>query len=315
MIGRRRLMMSALSKKEDIPVWDGTTVTTPAQDAEGYYLIHNAEEFECFRRQNPLQVSNKKCKIMNDFAYNVNWLDYASWGTAAPSNVCTMTSMGVAEIDGQGHIIYGLYVPEGQLQIFIGAVHDLRIYAFYHKAWYGLIETPTFNNIVMVGIGTSYVARFTGSSSVIKNCLIKAGLLAQTYTDTMSFWGYRPNCHVARNVAVIGDIYGSGGAGILARDSAQYYTVQNCFSVVNLHGGNSYSLAGIPSASSVFDKCYYDSNLCSATHRQGTGVDVKTQAFVDTLNANIDSDANLSGCTKWKLQTKGMLAGWPDLDF
>jgi len=101
----------------------------------------------------------------------------------------------------------------------------------------------------------------------------------------------------------------------LGRDTIhEIATLINCWAsaFVSSTNGTARSLTG--STSSEFINCYSDHTKFITSTVQGvakTTDEIKSQNFVDLLNANIDGNSTLTGCTKWKLGTDN----YPTLDF
>lgn len=344
---RRRALMIA-SQSNSIPVWDGVTVTTPAL-VDGYYQIVDGATLKGFIA---LLINNKKGKIINDFALNDDYDNYSSWDTSPPPNLWnpTYTKYSAylpAEINGQGHTIYGLY---GNTPLFpwlnddvtpTFSVHDLRLkcayrpsvnlsyvsgFLFYNnmnftslKSLYnieihGIARALGGSNIATVGLGGKIENGDTGAN--VHSILVNATMTGSQYYPAGC--GLEPSgTSSIKNMGFIGTCtaetgHGSKAAGIVSGDGSRTVNINNAWtsSIVYAVNGSkalSYNKGTITNG-------YYDSTIkLPATVAQGTAkttTEIKSQAFVDLLNLNLPS-----GCTPWKLETKGLLAGWPVLDF
>ena len=314
LLRRRALMIAA--QQNTVPVWDGVTVTTPAL-VDGYYEIYDGATLAGF---NALAVDNKKGRVTADFALNRNWENYNSWGTTPPSSALPnpSTSLG-SEFDGGGHTIYGLYTVYGLLKCTI--MHHLKVHGALLK------NTMLFNGVS--GDTKAYACEFVGNIENTSSC---GAYGYRNYTSEfvphdLSFYGivktttqsgglYGQNYYPIKNCSAIGSIivpsgnsaYVGGGWG---SDDSTTKSVNNCFESMlfsNPSGtSNAFGLGASVSMS------YYDSTKIGAAIPQGiakTTDEIKSQAFVNLLNANVPA-----GCLQWKLETKGLLTGWPVLNF
>lgn len=328
MSGRRRLMMSALSKKEDIPVWDGTTVTTP-KIVDGMYEIYDAATWLGYIQMGDQHIWGN---VTADFAFNANWEDWESWGTTPPSNVYPSMDKTICGIHGNGHSVYGIYQKSQSGPIvghLISGLDKIRILGVYKHERCGISVCDTLNSTTVVKdiVCAGYFSGYSSFADSLlgggKNILMFGDFV---YGHDSSFCsGIVNRSSTLYNCAAVGSLIigwtGNGNfeAGLVKGNATLY----GCWSSVdfkNAAGGYISGRSTLASGSATMpSECYYDSvRSADATQKQGTPkttAEIKSQAFVNQLNANIDSDTNLAGCTKWKLQTKGMLAGWPDLDF
>ncbi len=341
LLRRRALMIAA--QQNTVPVWDGVTVTTPAL-VDGYYQIVDGATLKGFIA---LLINNKRGKIINDFALNDDYDNYSSWDTSPPPNLWnptyTKNAYLPAEINGQGHTIYGLY---GNIPLFpwlnydvssTFSVHDLRLkcayrpsvnssyvsgFLFYNnmnftslKSLYnieihGIARAIGGLNIATVGLGGKIENGDTGAN--VHSILVNATMTGSQYYPAGC--GLEPSgTSSIKNMGFIGTCtaetgYGSKAAGIVSGDGSRTVNINNAWtsSIVYAAGGSkvlSYNKGTITNG-------YYDSTVkLPATVAQGiakTTAEIKTQAFVDLLNANLPA-----GCTPWKLGTDN----YPTLDF
>jgi len=298
-----------------IPVWDGVTVTTPAL-VDGYYQIYDGATLVGF---NALAVANKKAKVVADFALNDGWENYNAWLTTPPSNSMPAhsTSSGL-EFDGGSHTIYGLLTDVGLAKCTV----------FHHIKIHGALFT-----------GSSGIFNGIGLSSNAYCCQIVGNLKS---TVQAGFFGYRFYQASAHDLAVYGSIISVGSFGLFF-GTAYEITVKNSCVVGNLTTYSSFNYRGgfwgyNDSTAKAINNCfesltfdsggtvnafgynattitnsYYDSDKIGSANPQGlakTTAEMKSPAFVDLLNAHVPS-----GSLNWKLETVGLLAGWPVHDF
>ena len=142
-------------------------------------------------------------------------------------------------------------------------------------------------------------------------------LLDIDYTGGYACGGFGVNAYAftLKNSAVIGSVKGAWGT---ARTGAflgsRYYTgnvatLINCWASAFVSSTNGTARSLTRSTSSVFTNCYSDHTKFITSTVQGiakTTAEIKSQAFVDLLNANLPA-----GCTPWKLGTDN----YPTLDF
>ena len=333
----RRAMISAA--KSRLNCWDGVTVTTPAL-VDGYYQIVDGATLAGF---NALSVNNKKGRVTADFALNENYDNYETWGTIAPANFWsykTTEAGSIAEFDGQGHSIYGLYgsgaLLAGSGLGTNGIIKNIKLLNFYKKdtsidhhssvILWDLNCSPSnfIFNIIAMGthdlgniadnsykIGgiirtlSAYSANSNAHSLLskikfinVKDCSIGGVASSNGYTG-----GTLRNCG---SICSTDGGYYTGHGGVVGSNSTAIYN--NCWSsshmTIQLNGDTPVAIG----PGSSFVNCYYDSTKLVGT-AQGvakTTAEIKTQAFVDLLNATLPT-----GCTPWKLGTDN----YPTLDF
>ena len=321
LLRRRALMIAA--QQNTIPVWDGVTVTTPAL-VDGYYQIYDGATLMGFRKL-PSDGQYHKARLTADFAIN-DWKDFETWtATNAPPNklvtFATGTSMG--EFDGQDHTIYGMYLGDsGDGGRFFNESNytDISLHNIKFKG------CATFNFTPFADVWSAYNIIYEG------NCVDTStnfGLLFRYMTGQPNMHsilfkgkstGY--NSHgaligsseygvfVLKNIGIIGTVtdtdQDSYMGSIIGGNTP--VVLQNCWQSASLvkPGSNARALAA---PGSTFTNCYCDSTKIATGYVQGTPkttAEIKSQAFVDLLNANLPT-----GCTPWKLG----LDGYPTLDF
>jgi len=339
LLRRRALMIAA--QQNTIPVWDGVTVTTPAL-VDGYYEIYDGATLAGF---NALTVSNKKGRVTADFALNENYVNYENWGISAPANFWAykVTDAGsISEFDGQGHSIYGMY---GSGSLLAGAglgtngiVKNIKLLNFYKKDTaishhdgvilmelgcspsnliYNIIAEGThdlgsiYNNNDRVGGIVKRISESSANSNVhsllskIKfiNVLTSACPIGGVAAQASYSGGTLRNC--GSICSTDGGFYARHG-GVVGYNTTSIYN--NCWSSSHMAIQNNGATPVAIGPGSSFSKCYYDSTKLVGT-AQGiakTTDEIKTQAFVDLLNATLPA-----GCTPWKLGTDN----YPTLDF
>ena len=340
LLRRRALMIAA--QQNTVPVWDGVTVTTPAL-VDGYYEIVDGATLMGFIK---LLIQNRKGKIINDFALNDDYDNYSSWDTSPPPNLWnpTYTSGYVTEeINGQGHTIYGLY---GNTPLFpwvnsdvspTFSVHDLRLKCAYRPSvnfsWvsgflfymdmqftslkslynieiHGIARALSGSNFAIVGLGGQIGNGATGAN--VHSILVNATMTGSKYYP--SGCGLEPsNTSSLKNMGFIGTcttatVGGYYAAGIVSGDGGRIVNIDNAWTSSIVYGSNGSKVLSYNKG--TITNGYYDSTIkLPATVAQGTAKttdEIKSQAFVDLLNANLPA-----GCTPWKLGTDN----YPTLDF
>ena len=339
---RRRALMIAAQVDKPIPVWDGVTVTTPAL-VDGYYQIVDGATLKGFIA---LPINNRKGKIINDFALNDDYDNYSSWDTSPPPNLWNPTYTSgylAAEINGQGHTIYGLY---GNTPLFpwvntdvspTFSVHDLRLKCAYRPSvnfsWasgflfyndMNFTSKKSLYNIEIHGIARALSGSMfatVGLGGKIENGATGANVHSILVNATMTGSGYYPsgcglepsNTSSLKNMGFIGTcttatVGGYYAAGIVSGDGSKTVNINNAWTSSIVYGSNGSSVLSCNAG--TITNGYYDSTIkLPATVAQGTAKttdEIKSQAFVDLLNANLPA-----GCTPWKLGTDN----YPTLDF
>ena len=341
LLRRRALMMSA-AQQNTVPVWDGVTVTTPAL-VGGYYQIVDGATLMGFIK---LQIQNRKGKIINDFALNDDYDNYSSWDTSPPPILWNPTYESgylTAEINGQGHTIYGLY---GNTPLFpwvntdvspTFSVHDLRLKCAYRPSvnlsWVSgflfyndmqFTSLKSLYNIEIHGIARTLSGSMfatVGLGGHIENGATGAKVHSILVNATMTGSGYYPagcglepsNTSSLKNMGFIGTCTtvtegGYYAAGIISGDGSKTVNINNAWTSSIVYGG--WGSNALSCNAGKITNGYYDSTIkLSGTVAQGTAkttAEIKSQAFVDLLNAKLPA-----GCTPWKLGTDN----YPTLDF
>jgi len=334
---RRRALMIAAQVDKPIPVWDGVTVTTPAL-VNGYYEIYNGATLKGF---DTINASNKKGKVISDFALNSGWENYETWNTTPPQNSWTLSETGtVSEFDGGGHTIYGFFSSASGSSLIPHdsgiKIHDLKVHGFCtvgpsaanHRQ---ALCTGFFDNGTSeYGYNIEMVGKISNSNAYNNSAVFNAMLGNSTTSKSHSIMIYctmsnnynsygisnsATNAGTIKNSAFVGSL-ATTNTGVIAgiiNSLGKAVNFLNCWSSITMNKGTRYSF-GYTTGSVA--ESYFDSTKYAA----GQGIakttnEIKTQAYVDLLNANIDANSALTGCTKWKLETRGLLAGWPTLDF
>ena len=342
---RRKLICRILAKKK-IPIWDGTSLT-PMLDIDGYYIIDSGATLKGFIA---LLINKKRGKIINDFALNDDYDNYSSWDTSPPPNLWNPTytknsAYLPAEINGQGHTIYGLY---GNIPLFpwlnydvssTFSVHDLRLKCAYRPSvnfsWvsgflfysnmqftslkslynieiHGIARALSGSIFATVGLGGQIGNGATGAN--VHSILVNATMTGSQYYP--SGCGLEPtgtSSSSIKNMGFIGTcttVTGGGyyAAGIISGYDGRTVNIDNAWTSSIVYGG--WGSKVLSYNKGTITNGYYDSTIkLPATVAQGTAKttdEIKSQAFVDLLNANLPA-----GCTPWKLG----LDGYPTLDF
>jgi len=310
LLRRRALMIAA--QQNTIPVWDGVTVTTPAL-VDGYYEIYDGATLVGF---NALAVTNKKAKVVADFALNDGWENYNAWLTTPPSNSIPAhsTSSGL-EFDGGSHTIYGLQTDVGLAQCTV----------FHHIKIHGALFTGCSGIFKGVGLSSNaYCCQIVGN---LKST-VQAGFFGYKYYQTSThdlsvygsiishaslgcFFGTTYGINI-KNCFAVGTVNPLGSSsypgGFWGYDTQYSNGLDNCFESVNFVNTRGAVNAFGHSATPI-NYSYYDTNKIGSANPQGLGKttqEIKSQAFVDLLNAHVPA-----GSFNWKLETTGLLAGWP----
>ncbi|MCM1114463.1 MAG: DUF4430 domain-containing protein [Clostridium sp.] len=160
--------------------WDGETITEPAQDSEGVYLISSPDELIWYQKNAQL---NSSARLMSDICINEdvdaeNISGLYSWSPIGTNSSKAYTG----DFDGNGHTISGLYVP----------VSGSNAGVFGYVGTGGSIHDLTISDTFVVSNNGSYVGAVVGDLKGTIN-----------------------NCHVTDTVTVNGKSYVGGVVGEL----------------------------------------------------------------------------------------------------
>ena len=316
LLRRRALMIAA--QQNTVPVWDGVTVTTPAL-VDGYYQIYDGATLMGFRKL-PADGQCHKARLTADFAIN-DWKDFETW-TATTTGLNRFLSIAYqaayGEFDGQGHTIYGMYLNNDETDVFFNDtvetfIHNIKFkgFGFFRDipikcltAYNMIFEGNHICNSTLVGLFYSEIALASSIHSIVfkgkSTGINQHGALVGNMNNSQTF----------KNIGIIGTVTDTDQNYYMGSiiGGNQSVVLQNCWQSATLvkPGSNARALAA---PGSTFTNCYCDSTKIATGYRQGTPkttAEIKSQAFVDLLNANLPA-----GCTPWKLGTDN----YPTLDF
>ena len=167
-----------------------------------------------------------------------------------------------------------------------------------------IFEGNHIYNSALVGLFYDEIARASSMHSIIfkgkSTGTNQHGALVGNMNNSQTF----------KNIGIIGTVTDTDQNYYMGSiiGGNQPVVLQNCWQSASLvkPGSNARALAA---PGSTFTNCYCDSTKIATGYRQGiakTTAEIKSQAFVDLLNANLPA-----GCTPWKLDTDN----YPTLDF
>ena len=161
--------------------WDGETVTEPAQDSEGVYLITSPDELIWYQKNAALTSS---ARLMSDIRINEENDENAyNWTPIGVNSSKAFTG----DFDGNGHTISGLYI----------SVTGSNAGVFGYVGTGGSIHDLTVDDTIVLANNGSYIGAVVGDLK-----------------------GTIDNCHVTNTVAINGKSYVGGIVGELDNGGA-----------------------------------------------------------------------------------------------
>ena len=246
-----------------VHIWDGSAdtswfsgagtyhITTPEQLA-GMWKLH-AQNEETFKGTTIL--------IDNDLYLNANSEDYLSWGKSAPENEWDpigykMTSLKdfAADIDGQGHTIYGMYV---------NALKSDRV------EYGGVFGYYSGGSVKNLNVSQSYVI-----GEGYKGAALLIGAVEGTYVENCSTSGY-----------VLSNGYGAGGIAGTMGINHKNSVIENCTSDATVDANNiSYAggiLGEISNYAGTVEECTFTGKVINGSYAVGgiVGDDDPVESF------------------------------------
>lgn len=248
--------------------WDGVTISYEPELREGWYCITSGYQMAWFAAYVNAGNYTVKGKLMNDIALsNYNWTPVGGTTTAKAFK---------GQFDGQNHIIRGLHIEATTT----------------YQALFGYVSNGSISNLTVEGNVTStanYAAGIAAylSGTNMTNCVNRvvvngamyvAGLAGST-TNTMTI------DHCVNEAAITGT--GNYVGGITTNTMNKNVTIQNCYNIAPITGGNYVAgiTANMQQAATV--KNVYNIGVITAT---GTNVGAirghKTNGTFDKIYAN-----------------------------
>lgn len=248
--------------------WDGITTSCVPELKDDWYAITSGYEMAWFAKTVNGGTLTVKGKLLNDISLsNHNW-------TPVGGNAAAKAFKG--QFDGQNHVISGLYIDATTT----------------YQALFGYVQNGAISNLTVEGNVTStggYVGGIAAylNASMMTNCINRvnvtgasnvAGLTAYTNgATTVSF--------CVNEGAVIAT--GNYAGGITANTMNKNVTIQNCYNIAPITGGN--YVAGISAnmQQAATMKSVYNIGMITGT---GTNVGAirghKTNGTFDKIYAN-----------------------------
>lgn len=226
---------------EGTNAWNGN-VDDEIEWKDGY-RITNAEELAWFLKNNQ---DYKPCYLENDIYLN-DLSSFDSWSSTAPaynwSSLADQQTFNHITIDGQGHMIYGLYDVNADGNA--GLIHELK--GSYDKEL-------TIKNL---GIDYAYISGKNAAAFLSYN---DANIAAPV---TVSF----ENCFVGENVTINCPTGASGAGGFVGTSQCyqayenKHLSFKNCYSLVNINNSENCSNYGAFAGKTLIkditlEKCY-----------------------------------------------------------
>ncbi|MBQ1186429.1 MAG: hypothetical protein IIX54_01915 [Clostridia bacterium] len=239
-----KIFVKAVVPAPVVEVWDGTTQTAPVDsDSDGVYEITNAEELAYVVYNDGTINGNAACSFILTNDIYINDINKVNWATGEAIGSYTINSWFrywkygntyssfAGTIDGDGHIVYGLYfknTEQGKTQYDAAALIP------------GVKGTAVIKNL---GVDNAYVNYSNGASAFVGYALTDS-----TVNISNSFAG--------ANVTIIGNDAGVFRA--VARDNINC-VLENCYSLANTVGSATYGLIGFnweKNSKFTFKNCY-----------------------------------------------------------
>ena len=266
--------ITLISKADDtiIEIWDGETATKPKGDGTeaSPYLITKPEHL-AYAISKDDNSSAEYYRLENDIYLNditkVNWQDgtvedgytVRQWYTGSGENVATSINDFNGTIDGNGHIVYGLYSTGG---VNAGLVPETPL------QWTGVNV-----NIYNLGIENAYISASSHAAAFVAR--------GNAWNNT-SFSVNINNSYAAENVTVKSDDI----AGVMFAYGGAPINVNAC-----------YSLATVEATVSGLLGDHWGATTVSNVYMRNTKVSGK-QGTTCT-NSYGDSNVNSNGTVKW----------------
>lgn len=268
-----------------VPCWDGVTLTEPAKDDEGYYLIGTGAELAWWNR-NGKQAD--KVKLTRDVAlgdactYEAADTDSLDKGNWIPMSSKKEADAFQGTFDGQGHTIYGLYINrENTIDLWLGSTGDICMTSDRRSTigMFGYAIGATIKDLGVVGkiyvldrpdsayadwVQAGGIVGLAQSGCTITGCYTNIGISIIQSTgggfiigDDGSTQSYDGNANVC-------DQYIGGIAGSISASCE----VQNCYTTGAYIGGGTRSVSmggivggmrGVSASSNLVANCYSDS--------------------------------------------------------
>ena len=251
--------------------WSGEAVTPTAMDEKGNVIISTPEELAYVIKNG----GGANYVLANDIYLNDP--DYVDWKTGTPeygyqpkswytsSEVRAFTG----SIDGQGHVVHGLYYTVENVS------------SSYGTASVALIPVVSNSAVVIenLGIDDSYIKYTNNAAGIIGNG-------SNTTVRTIK------NCYVGENTTIIGEVAG----GIFGGGDASLH-IENCYSLATLGAATKnggilggtwrYTYSGVSTSQTVIN-CYATTKLYG-----------NSGAFVEqNVQANVGTDCKGQGAIK-----------------
>lgn len=185
--------------------WDGETITEPAQDSDGIYLITNPDELIWYQQKAAL---NSSARLMADIRINEevsaeNAENQYNWAPIGTNSSKAYTG----DFDGNNHTISGLYISAN--------ANNIGVFGFAGNG--ASIHNLTVSDSIIIAENSNYVGAVTGD-------------LKGNITD----------CHVTESVTISGKSYVGGIVGELDNGG----TVNRCSNAGNVNA-NSDAVGGV----------------------------------------------------------------------
>lgn len=259
---KKILIVSALSLAA-IPMFGQVR---PDTDAEGYYLIANAENLKWFRDEvnrsvdidpeyakDSFVISRLNARLTAD----IDLSGTGDWTPIAAYNEGKKNLEYAGVFDGQGHVISGMAVKPEQGRI---------SYGLFGYVWRGTVKNlGIVSSTVDIPSGDYYTGAFCGmlgQDAVIENCFTTATVTSGGSVGGLSGGirktGVIRNCYNAGNVTLLAGGGGNGGGicGYIGNDAS----VEGCYNLGQVKGGDGGSRIGAITgyvSKGNMGECYY----------------------------------------------------------
>ena len=253
--------------------WDGTTVTEPTKDEQGYYQISTGAELAFFRNKS---LSNWKAKLMCDIDLDNH--DFMSINNAG------------AEFDGCGHTIRGLHaVSSGAYTGLFKKTSTTNCTIKNLTIEDAVIENTSTSSDCEAGILMGYA----DDSITVENCYVSGKIVGKNAVRYAG--GLIGDVHSSGNVSIrscyanpqIIGITSNGFAGGLVGWTGGTTTIENSYAVVDMDVDRGYDIGGLVG-------CGSDSKV-TISHSYAAG-EALTKSSTGAAVAGISNNGSISSC-------------------
>ena len=249
--------------------WDGTTVTEPTKDEQGYYQISTGAELAYFR---DTKISNWKAKLMCDI--DMGGHDFASIPKAG------------AEFDGCGHTIRGLNVVgnayvglfreiSSDCEIKNLTIKNAVVKASGDKARVGILVGDVYDSLTVENCYVSGTIETTDGTNKIEAACGLIGNVREKYSVEIQ------SCYADAKIKGTTD---KGFAGGLVGWTGGTTTIDNSYAVVDMDVDEGYYIGGLVGSGNVTISHSYAAGEALTKNPTGAAV------------AGISDNGSLSSC-------------------